>query len=68
MKSIIEKMGYYQEYLEQYQTVMVKTKKHRIPESRLVKYWGFAIIPYWKTRSYKGVKYADLSTGDLEVD
>ena len=92
-RSIIESMGYYQEYLEQYQTVMVRMKKHRSEQNKLVRYWGFvavinnrirvklvlrqigdghihfwSIIPYWKTRSYKEIRYADLSTGDLEND
>ena len=43
-RSIIEKMGYYQEYLEQHQTVMMKMKKHRVLESKLVKYWGFVAV------------------------
>lgn len=43
-RRIIEGMGFYQEYIEQYQTVMVKQHKHKVPESRLVKYWGFVAV------------------------
>ncbi|MFH0770793.1 MAG: hypothetical protein V1926_05485 [Candidatus Peregrinibacteria bacterium] len=43
-RRIIEGMGFYQEFLEQYQTVMVKEQKHEVPASKLVKYWGFVAV------------------------
>ena len=92
-RRIIESMGFHQEYLEQYQKVFIKEKKHKVLATKLVRYWGFvaiidnkirvkivlrqvgegqihfwSIIPFWKTRYYKGVTYTDLSTGNLETE
>ena len=43
-RRIIEGMSFYQEYLEQYQTVIVKQQKHKVPESKIVRYWGFVAV------------------------
>ena len=43
-RRIVEGMGFCQEYMEQYQTVMVKQHKHKALESKLVKYWGFVAV------------------------
>ena len=93
IRRIIEGMSFYQEYQEQYQTVLVKKHKHKQMESKLVRHWGlvvvldnrirvklilrkvgdgtihfWSIIPYWKTKFYKDIRFVDLSTGDMEVD
>ena len=43
-KPILEKMGLYQEYTELTQTVMVKQRKQKHLENRMVKYWGFIAV------------------------
>lgn len=43
-RRIIEGMSFYQEYMEQFQTVMVKKHKHKEPANKLVKYWAFVAV------------------------